>query len=187
MSKASKLLPHCGVGKNNRNPTYANKMRCTVGLYNGDIKASHFYDVFRNPNYIINKPFPHPKKFEWLRITTSELNPVPASPPENDQSIPPNAWNAAELNDISREVQPFEQNEGRNNQRTPEDTSDRRKRPIGVKAANNSKIVKLDAEKEDGTINSAIDSWTKWFVDASSASIEAANVRAHMDCEQAQR
>lgn len=39
------------------------KMQCVVGLYNGAIKLSHFYDVCRNPNYSTGKPFNYPKTF----------------------------------------------------------------------------------------------------------------------------
>lgn len=45
----------------------------------------------------------------------------------------------------------------------------------------------LDAEKEDVSIKSAIDSWIEGFAESSSASFEAANVGAHMVREQAQR
>lgn len=36
------------------------RLRCEVGLFNDTIKVSHFYDVLRNDNYPLRKPFVYP-------------------------------------------------------------------------------------------------------------------------------
>lgn len=50
-----------------------------------------------------------------------------------------------------------------------------RKRPPSIKAAKEVKCARLEAESQDNTIKSALDSWTKGLADASAASILAGN------------
>lgn len=63
-------------------------MLCAVGLFNGAIKLSHFYYVWRNPHCAIWKPLPYPKKFHWLNTSTMQLDPFPSSVPEELSSAP---------------------------------------------------------------------------------------------------
>ncbi|KAI0562781.1 hypothetical protein FGB62_53g17 [Gracilaria domingensis] len=171
------------------NATDDDKMRCAVGLLNNVIKTSHFYDVFRNPNYVIGKAFPYPNTFAWLDTDTSELDPLP--PGEDDKAN--NASKrmetkvqggqaACDSDDVAQSNV-----EGCNSSKPGEDQSDRRKRPIGVKAAKAAKKAKRETDAEDVASKSALDSWTKGFVDASSASIEAANTRSMRESEQSHK
>ncbi|KAI0558790.1 hypothetical protein FGB62_187g11 [Gracilaria domingensis] len=69
------------------NPTDYDNMRCATGLLNNIIKTSHLYDVIRNLNYVIGKPFPFAKIFHWLNSDTSELDPTLSS--EDNSNLPP--------------------------------------------------------------------------------------------------
>lgn len=57
-------------------PTAEQKMRCATGLRNDVIKPSRFYDVIRDPNYIVGKPFQFPITFSWLDEKANELDPA---------------------------------------------------------------------------------------------------------------
>lgn len=61
------------------------------------------------------------------------------------------------------------------------------KKPVGSKVANASKQIKEESAYEDSGIKSALDSCTKRFSEAGSASIEAANTRVEVDCDPADK
>ncbi|PXF49720.1 hypothetical protein BWQ96_00372 [Gracilariopsis chorda] len=75
------------------NATDKIKMRCAVGICNGAIKVSYFYEVLRNPNYAIRKLFPYPKRFHWLSTSTSELDTTSLSVSKELSSVSGMAFN----------------------------------------------------------------------------------------------
>lgn len=58
------------------NPSEEVQMKFEFGLFNDVIKVPHFYDVYRNLNYIVVEPFPYPCTYRRLDAETNELEPV---------------------------------------------------------------------------------------------------------------
>ncbi|KAI0566332.1 hypothetical protein FGB62_9g15 [Gracilaria domingensis] len=82
------------------------------------------------------------------------------------------------------------QDKGRNvdgGTRQEANMSQGRKRLIGAKAAKSARKAKSEGQKEETGLQSAIESWTRGFADASSSSLEAAYSRAVINREQTNR
>ncbi len=64
-------------------------MRCAIGLYNGIVRPSHFYDIVRNPTYVIEKQFPFVISYTWLDLHTLELSPtLQLAPSSSSPQVP---------------------------------------------------------------------------------------------------
>ncbi|KAI0562886.1 hypothetical protein FGB62_50g013 [Gracilaria domingensis] len=182
------------------NPTDADKMRCAVVVYNNVIKVSHFYNVLRNPNYVIGKEFPFPKTFEWLKKETQKLDPIPQEDFGREGNLTDGKEGACVRACAGADEEAGERAVG-----GPRDADDdaeavlidkherspaqvvARKRPMGLKTAKMAKKAKKEAEKDEGGLQYALESWTKGFPEPSSASIQAANSRANINKEQSDR
>lgn len=170
------------------NPSGSQKMRCTVGMFNGLIKASHFYDVMRSDNYPIARLFPYPATFHWLNTSTTELDPADMEKNTTDKKnvVPENVGNQSS----STAVKSVEKAEHADNIKTEvlvceEDKEDVRKdtkvasckRPMDLKASKAAKRAKLDNFDEKDEFKNAIYSPSNKFGEVSSATIAAANAR----------
>lgn len=169
------------------NPSQDVRMACAQGLYNKIIRVSHFYDVMRNPEYNIGKPFPFPKTFEWLAEKTTELNPTDAfDDVENSTPIrvEPQVSPSVREETVDEAVSDASGLVVGNEASSASEQNAVGGRPIGVKAAKFLKLQQYEATKDDKSLTSAIEGWTNGFAQASMATVELEKLRMREQREQ---
>lgn len=182
-----KLKGYCRVVDRSNlsgNPSAEVRMKCAIGLLNDTIKSSHFYDVMRNPNYIVGKQFPFPETFRWLDKDTNELDPVEVEGGAREatedivqcQSNNPIESLGGVGGPISSVLCPVPSSVPSSEASAPNST--KQQRPKGTKAAKAAKKRKVDDDIESAQIKEALENWTSGFAAANQASLEVMKEQA---------
>lgn len=172
------------------NPSDVNKMRCALGLLSDVIKVSHFFDAIRNDKYVVGKPFPYLRPFQWLNRSTKKLDLAEMETNNTIESTTENVHDGIEANTkvcddagaLESGKQVVVDNVDTLVARKEKYIIERRnvatnKRPEGVKAAKAENRAKAEWDEENDAFNNAIYSLSDKVGEVSSVTTEAANVR----------